>query len=52
MILFADAGHVEVEATWGVYQRMIAAYRDPDRGRARAAMAALIDCLARASPPR
>ena len=23
--------HVEVEATWGIYQRMIAAYRDPDR---------------------
>lgn len=20
--------HVEVEATWGIYQRMIAAYRD------------------------
>ena len=29
--LFADDEHVEVEATWGVYQRMIAAYRDPDR---------------------
>ena len=29
--LFADDEHVEVEATWGVYQRMIAAYREPDR---------------------
>jgi transposase len=43
--LFAVAEHVEVEATWGICQRMIAAYRDPDRGRARAAMTALIDCL-------
>ena len=24
--LFADDAHVEVEATWGIYQRMIAAY--------------------------
>ncbi len=50
MILFADPGHVEVEATWGVYQRMIAAYRDPDRGRAREAMAALIACLRQGVP--
>jgi transposase len=39
-----------VEATWGVYQRMIAAYRDPDRGRGRDAMAALIDCLREGVP--
>ncbi len=44
MVLFADPEHVEVEATWGIYQRMIAAYRDPDRTQARAAMTALIDC--------
>jgi hypothetical protein len=25
--VFADDAHVEVEATWGIYQRMIAAYR-------------------------
>lgn len=41
MILFAHIEHVEVEATWGIYQRMIAAYRDPDRTAARAAMSAL-----------
>ena len=29
--LFAVEEHVEVEATWGIYQRMIGAYRDPDR---------------------
>jgi hypothetical protein len=27
--LFATDEHVEVEATWGIYQRMITAYRDP-----------------------
>ena len=26
----------QVEATWGVYQQMIAAYRDPDRAKGRA----------------
>ena len=43
--LFTDEDHVEVEATWGIYQRMITAYRDPDRARAREAMRAVIDCL-------
>jgi transposase len=43
--LFAADEHVEVEATWGIYQRMIAAYRDPDRTRAREAMTAIINCL-------
>ena len=33
--LFAGDDHVEVEATWGIYQRMIAAYREPDRTRGR-----------------
>jgi transposase len=45
MTLFANADHVEVEATWGILQRMIAAYRNPDRTRGRAAMAAVIDAL-------
>ncbi len=31
--LFADDDHVEVEATWGIVQRMIAAYRRPRPGR-------------------
>ena len=50
MVLFADAEHVEVEATWGIYQRMIAAYRDPDRTQAREAMSALISCLREGVP--
>ena len=29
--LFAADAHVEVEATWGIYQRMIAAYREKGR---------------------
>ncbi|KAA1376148.1 transposase [Aeromicrobium fastidiosum] len=33
--LFVDDAHVEVEANWGVYQRMIAAYRHEDRQRGR-----------------
>ena len=33
-LLFASDDHVQVEATWGIYQRMIAAYRDPDCTRA------------------
>ena len=31
--MFAVEDHVEVEATWGIYQRMIGAYRHPDRSR-------------------
>ena len=32
--LFGVEDHVQVEATWGIYQRMIGAYREPDRARA------------------
>jgi transposase len=40
--VFADERHVEVEATWGIYQRMIAAYRDPNHANGRALMMQLI----------
>ncbi|MDN5715789.1 MAG: ISL3 family transposase [Janibacter sp.] len=43
--LFAIEEHVPVEATWGIYQRMIAAYREKDRVLGRAAMEALIDAI-------
>ena len=43
--LFKLDEHVEVEATWGIYQRMIAAYREPDRPRARELMEKLIESL-------
>ena len=48
--LFAADEHVEVEATWGIYQRMIAAYRDADRARGRAAMTALIEAVSSGVP--
>jgi len=40
--LFARDKHVEVKATWAVYQRMIAAYREPDRAKGRQLMTRLI----------
>ena len=43
--LFAADAHVQVQATWGIYQRMIAAYREPDRTRGRTLMRALIDSI-------
>jgi transposase len=48
--LFADDAHVEVEATWGIYQRMIAAYRHQDRRRGRELMAKLIADLSAGVP--
>ena len=48
--LFAVSEHVEVEATWGIYQRMIAAYREPDRALGKKAMQALIDSLVSGVP--
>jgi transposase len=48
--LFADDAHVEVEATWGIYQRMIAAYRHEDRRRGRELMVKLIDTISTGVP--
>ncbi|TSD52667.1 ISL3 family transposase [Aeromicrobium piscarium] len=48
--LFADDQHVAVEATWGVYQHMIAAYREKDRAAGREQMSKLIDSLSRGVP--
>src|SRR5699024_10670708 len=50
-ILFDDQAHIEVEVTWGVYQRMIAAYRDSNRASGRERMRTLIDSLATGVPP-
>src|SRR5664279_3235490 len=41
-LLFTGDEHVGIEAIWGVYQRMIDAYRDPDRASDRRDLAALI----------
>jgi transposase len=48
--LFADDAHVEVEVTWGIYQRMIAAYRHEDRRRGRESMVKLIDTISTGVP--
>jgi len=48
--LFASDDHVEVEATWAVYQRMIAAYREPDRAKGRQLMTTLIASISHDVP--
>ncbi len=48
--LFAIDEHVEVEVTWWIYQRMIAAYREPDRTRGRELMVKLIDAVSHGVP--
>ena len=48
--LFAVEEHVEVEATWGIYQRMIAAYREPDRNKGKHMMQAVIDSVTTGVP--
>ncbi|RZQ60659.1 ISL3 family transposase [Amycolatopsis suaedae] len=48
--LFAEERHVEVEATWGIYQRMITAYRHEDRRRGRDLMVKLIADLSSGVP--
>jgi len=48
--LFTGDEHVEVEATWGIYQRMIAAYRQPDRARGRELMQALVESVSAGVP--
>jgi transposase len=48
--LFATDEHVEIEATWGIYQRMIAAYREPDRSRGRDLMNQLINSVSHGVP--
>ena len=49
-VLFATDEHVQVEATWGVYQSMITAYRDPDRTQGKALMQRLIDSVSQGVP--
>ena len=48
--LFATDQHVQVEATWGIYQRMIAAYREPDRQRGKELMQQLIESISQSVP--
>ena len=48
--VFADGYHVAVVVTWSVYQRIIAAYSQPDRRRGKSMMTALINSLRRGVP--
>jgi len=48
--LFAGDEHVQVQATWGIYQRMIGAYREPDRAKGRELMVKLIDTVSNGVP--
>jgi transposase len=48
--LFVSDAHVEVEATWGIYQRMIIAYREPNRAQGKKLMQGVIDSLRHSIP--
>lgn len=48
--VFADDNHLSVVVTWSVYQRIIAAYCQPDRRRGRTMLAAIINSLRRGVP--
>ncbi|GAA4701060.1 hypothetical protein GCM10025781_19230 [Kocuria gwangalliensis] len=48
--VFTADEHVEVEATWGIYQRIIAAYRNPDREAGKKQLRAVITALADGVP--
>ena len=48
--LFADDRHAAVQASWGVYQRLIQAYRAEEAGLGKYLMQRLIDSLRQAVP--
>jgi len=48
--LFANDAHVQVEASWRIYQQMIAAYRQPDRALGHRMMNTLIQALSAGIP--
>jgi transposase len=48
--LFVADDHAEVEATWGIYQRVIAAYREPDGTSGKQLMQTLIGAISASVP--
>ncbi|WP_024476406.1 ISL3 family transposase [Arthrobacter sp. CAL618] len=48
--VFASEEHAEVEATWGIYQRIIAAYREPDKKKGKEMMRAVINSVTSGVP--
>ncbi len=49
-VVFADDAHVQVEATWSIYQRIVAAYRNPDRRIGKAQLVTVIDAVSKGVP--
>lgn len=49
--LFFGDEHTEVEVTWWIYQRMVAAYREPDEKNGRALMVKLSGSISHGVPP-
>ncbi|KAF0833807.1 transposase [Ornithinibacter aureus] len=48
--LFTADAHAEVEATWGIYQKMISAYRHEDRSQGHELMRTLIEAVSTGVP--
>jgi transposase len=48
--VFSDQRHVEVQATWGIYQRVVAAYRHPDRRAGKASLTKIIATIGKNVP--
>ncbi|TDS82317.1 transposase [Nesterenkonia aurantiaca] len=50
--VFTVDEHVEVEATWRIYQKNVAAYRNPSKSQGREQLEAVIESLRQAVPRR
>ena len=48
--VFADERHVAVQVTWTIYQRIVAAYRNPDRAAAKTSLTKVIKMIGRGVP--
>ena len=48
--VFADNAYVQVEATWGIYQRVVAAYRHPDRAAGKAELRKIVGVVSNGDP--
>jgi hypothetical protein len=48
--VFASEEHVKVEATWGIYQRIVAAYREPNKKQGKQMMQVIINAVTSGLP--
>jgi len=48
--LFNDERHVHLEATWGVYQKIVTCYREPDKTIGKQTLARLIEAISHTVP--